>query len=89
MVPPFGIVARVMAHLKACKAQGTLVIPFWPKQAWWSVVRSPDGANWCTMVVESVRLPSTLDMVVYRGSRYKRLPAPRWQLYALRVDGRL
>ncbi|CAL8472192.1 g11734 [Coccomyxa elongata] len=39
--PPFALIGRVIAHMSACKAKGVLVVPFWPRQAWWPLVRSP------------------------------------------------
>ncbi|CAL8471717.1 g11259 [Coccomyxa elongata] len=39
--PPFALTGRVIAHMSACKAKGVLVVPFWPRQAWWPLVRSP------------------------------------------------
>lgn len=35
LVPPIHHVSRTVQHLIACKASGTLVVPFWPSSAFW------------------------------------------------------
>ncbi|BDA47359.1 probable integrase/recombinase xerD homolog [Coccomyxa sp. Obi] len=39
-----------MLHMRACKAVGTVIVPWWPKQQWWHLVRSADGSRWAAAV---------------------------------------
>ncbi|BDA43598.1 probable Gag-Pol polyprotein at N-terminal half [Coccomyxa sp. Obi] len=47
---PFALLGRVMLHMRACKAVGTVIVPWWPKQQWWHLVRSADGSRWAAAV---------------------------------------
>ena len=51
-VPPIDLVGQVVKHLKACKAQATLVIPYWPSAVFWSILFSSDSK--VVSVVEKV-----------------------------------
>ena len=35
--PPFALIGRVILHMKACKAVGTVIVPMWRKREWWAV----------------------------------------------------
>lgn len=86
--PPFALIGRVIAHMSACKARGVLVVPFWPRQAWWPLVRSSCGARWAPFVVENMPLPSVDDLFLPGpGSANSRMVGkPKWSVYALKVD---
>ena len=43
--PPFYLIARVLEHVKECKASVALLVPWWPSQHWW-----PDLMRMCTRV---------------------------------------
>ena len=30
--PPFNLIGKVVSHMRACKAVGIVIVPFWPKQ---------------------------------------------------------
>lgn len=38
VVPPVGIVARVLHYMKSQDASGTLVVPFWPSAHYWPLI---------------------------------------------------
>ena len=54
--PPVSQIARVIAHLRSCKAEGTLVIPLWKSSYFW-VLLCNDGRHWNKFVHEWVTLP--------------------------------
>ena len=38
LVPPIYLVPKVLFHLRACKAEGTLVVPKWPSSFFWPIL---------------------------------------------------
>ena len=36
--PPFSIISRTLKKIKAEKAEGILVVPYWPNQVWFPVL---------------------------------------------------
>lgn len=87
---PFALLGRVMVHMKACQAVGTVIVPWWPKQQWWHLVRSADGRNWARAVRDAREInvnrqkdpflpgPGSANSII--------VGAPNWAVYALRVD---
>lgn len=53
---PLGLIGRVIAHMHACKARVVLMVPLWPRKAWWPLVRSRCGARLALFVVENMPL---------------------------------
>ena len=43
VVPPVGIVARVLHYMKSQDAAGTLVVPFWPSAHYWPLIKHKYG----------------------------------------------
>ncbi len=86
--PHFALIGRVVAHMSACKARGVLVVLFWPKQAWWPLVRIPCGTRWAPFVVENVPLASMDDLFLPGpwSANSRMVGKPEWSVYALRVD---
>ena len=56
ILPPVSQIARVIAHLRVCKAEGTLVIPLWKSSYFWPLL-SDDGRHWNTFVHDWIVLP--------------------------------
>jgi len=93
--PPYKLVGRAVQHLRACKAVGTVVMPAWPKQAWWPLVVSGgvDG-RWSEDVVDWVDLGHAVGwngqskgaLVPPEGESLTDLP--RAHLWAVRFDCR-
>ena len=90
--PPVALTGRVLLHIKACNAVGTIILPRWPKREWWPLLRARNGADWAPYVV-GVRClitnkqayiflpgPDPADTIV--------VGAPKWLVFALRVDFR-
>ena len=44
LVPPLYLVSRALCHARACKAQGTLIVPFWRSVPFWPLL-CPDGRH--------------------------------------------
>ena len=40
LVPPITLIGQVLAHMKACSAAGTLVVPEWPSASFWPLLFS-------------------------------------------------
>lgn len=88
MNPPFVLIGRVIAHMSAWKARGCMIVPFWPKQPWWPLVRSADGSRWASFFVANMPLPSVPDLFLPGpGSANSRMVGkPKWSVYALKLD---
>ena len=54
--PPVSQISRVITHMRACKAVGTLLIPLWKSSYFWMLVRD-DGKHWNAFVHDWVILP--------------------------------
>ena len=63
ILPPVSQIARVIAHLRVCKAEGTLVIPLW-KSSYFRPLLSDDGRHWNTFVHDCVVLPKFKQLFV-------------------------
>ena len=56
ILPTVSQIARVIAHVRVCKADGTLVIPLWKSSYFW-LLPCDDGRHWNTFVHDWVALP--------------------------------
>ena len=54
--PPVSQISRVITHMIACKAVGTLVIPLWKSSYFW-ILLCDDGKHWNAFVHDWVILP--------------------------------
>ena len=54
--PPVSQISRVITHMRACKALGTLVIPLWKSSYFW-ILLCDDGKHWNAFVHVWVILP--------------------------------
>ena len=54
--PPVSQMSRVITHMRACKAVGTLAIPMWKSSHFW-ILLCDDGKHWNTFPHDWVILP--------------------------------
>lgn len=45
ILPPLSQISRVIAHMRSCNAEGTLVIPLWKSSYFWAL-SCDDGKHW-------------------------------------------
>ena len=77
LCPPVCLITRVIPHLRACSAQGTLIVPFWPSASFWPVL-VPQPEVFMPGVIDSFTLPRVKDTFIPgRGQTlvYKRRPS--------------
>ena len=90
--PPFALIGRVLLHMKACKAVGTIIVPRWPKREWWPLLRAHNGAGWAPYVVDVRCLNTNRQADVFLpgpgSANTIVVGAPKWLVFALRVDFR-
>ena len=90
--PPFALIGKVLLHMKACKAVGTVIVPWWPKREWWPLLRARNGASWAPYVVGERCLNISRQADVFLpgpgSANTIVVGAPKWAVYALRVDFR-
>lgn len=55
VVPPVGIVPRVLHYMKCQYAVGTLVVPFWPSAHYWSLIMHRYGDSLVAHVIRAGR----------------------------------
>lgn len=46
---PYRLIGKVVQHMLHCKADGTLIVPWWVKAPWWPLLRRGDG-KWASFV---------------------------------------
>ncbi len=90
--PPFGLMGKVLLHMKACKAVGTVIVPRWPKREWWPLLRARSGTKWAPSVVGVRCLNTNRQADVFLpgpgSANTIVVGAPKWAVFALRVDFR-
>lgn len=75
---PFNMLLQVLAHIMTCRARATVVLPYWPAQPWWTILKRIAVA-WCPL--------SPSDILPSQGSVLPEpLRNPAWRLLAVRVD---
>lgn len=90
LLPPVSQIARVIAHSRVCKAEGTLVLPMWKSSYFW-VLLCNDGRHWNTFVHEWIILPKFKQLFV-RGKAKNHLFGARelsFTVVALRISFKL
>ncbi|CAL5224726.1 g7458 [Coccomyxa viridis] len=87
--PPFGLMGKVLLHMKACKA---IIVPRWPKREWWPLLRARSGTKWAPSVVGVRCLNTNRQADVFLpgpgSANTIVVGAPKWAVFALRVDFR-
>ena len=63
LFPPPCIIPRVLRHLQASKADGTLVVPEWHSAPWWPLL-TYDGVNFRPMVTDWLIVDPYPNMIV-------------------------
>jgi hypothetical protein len=84
--PPFGLIARVLGHARACGSRMCVIVPFWPHSKWWPLLLGPPGF-FLPFVHGCIVLPRVFDL--YLGGAYGNAVAqraPTWQSMALLMD---
>ena len=90
LVPPIDLVGQAVKHLKACKAQATLVISYWPSAAFWPILFSSDST--VVSVVEKVfRFSDPSFIYVQRRNKNSVFGSDRFtsEVLCVRLNGRL
>ena len=88
LFPPVTQACQALAHLRAHRAVGTLLVAMAP----WAPIRrllQPRGRRWAADVVATVRLGSPSDCLTAPLSRSYRALFARCEMVAVRLDGRL
>ena len=87
--PPFGLIGRVLTHLRQCSATATLIVPHWPKRPWWHMLCS-DGVTFNSFVVDSQELVPRPDLFLPgpKHGNHRPVGNPHWRVFALRIDFR-
>ena len=60
--PPPSLIPRVIRHAECCKAQGTLVVPWWESAPFWPLL-CPKGGKWASFVVDCGTLPLSEELI--------------------------
>ena len=85
--PPSLIIPRVIRHAECCKAQGTLVVPWWESAPFWPLL-CPTGGEWASFGVDYGTLPLSEELIRpgRTGSALFGGKFPNTAVIALRVD---
>ena len=85
--PPVSLISRVIAHARACKAVGTLVVPMWKSSHFWVLLYN-DGKHWNAFVHDWVTLPKSKNLFI-RGKAKNHLFGSKdlsFSMVALRLN---
>ena len=63
LFPPTILVIRVIRHLRACAAHGTLIVPIWKSAVFWTVL-CEDGVHWNSWVHDWQVLSSERNLII-------------------------
>jgi hypothetical protein len=85
--PPFRIIGKVWRKLMKHGSKATIIIPLWTSSTWWHLI-APDSVHLSNYVVDWLWISRNDPYVFVPGSAPdgRIIPAPHWQLMALRVD---
>jgi len=86
------MVGLVVEHMRECRANGTVVIPWWERAAWWPLVRGTRGEGWGEGIVAARQIGMSVGanrdtrgaLVPPEGEGYSELPVAK--LWALRFE---
>ena len=86
LVPPVSLIARVISHMRLCKAEGTIVVPVWKASYFWTIL-SCDGRPWSPFVHDWLLLPDYKCLFVRGNAKNRLFGAKRlpFKVAALRV----
>lgn len=86
LCPPIVLIPRVIAHARACRCRGTLVVPAWPSAPFWPML-CPDGTSFANYVVGVFYLPLVEDLIIpgRSGSALFGGKSPSTEVLALRL----
>ena len=84
--PPVYLIPRTLRYAKACKASGTLLVPYWPSAVFWPMVCA-ESDKFADFVLEVFELPQVEDTIV-PGRRGHSIAAanPNFRILALRFQ---
>ena len=91
---PYRLIGKVVHHMLACKARGTMVVPWWEKAAWWPLIRQKHG--WAWFVREAWCMGKSVKfefdtrrlgaLVTHNNTPEELAELPVGTLWALRID---
>lgn len=61
--PPVYLIPRTIRHAKACKAGGTLLVPYWPSAVFWPMIYN-DSDRFADFVLDVIELPQVQDTII-------------------------
>ena len=85
--PPFQIIGRIWRKKMRHGSKATSIVPLWASTTWWHLI-APDSVHLSNFIVDWLWVPRN-DPCVFvpeSASGGHTIPAPNWQLIALRVD---
>lgn len=88
LVIPVSLVKRPILHSVACRAECTLVVPFWPSSPFWSSIFDRDGQYQC-YVTDVLEFHDTADVLTSPDSNCVFHPFKfRGSILAIKIDAR-
>ena len=89
-IAPIDLVGQAVKHLKACKAQATLVIPYWPSAAFWPILFSCDSTV-VSVVDKVIRFSDPSFIYVQGRNKNSIFGSDRFtsEVLCVRLNGRL
>jgi hypothetical protein len=86
--PPFILIPRILQHMRACHAFGTILVPAWPNRPWWCLL-FPGAGTSAPWVVRIKHLPARRGLFrkAFGGSSVP-APSPTWDCFLVKLDFR-
>ena len=86
LCPPIGLIPRVLRHAQRCKAEGTMIVPYWESAPFWPIL-CPWGSTFESFVVAWCDLPSVENLFIpgHSGAVLFGGDAPNTRVLALRL----
>ena len=87
LLPPVCLIPRVISHMRACKAEGTLVMPMWKSSQFWTLLCN-DGIHWNSMVHDWCILPNINNLFIRKKAKNRLFGTKplTFEVVALRIN---
>ena len=78
--PPFWMLSKILAKIWECKAESSIVAPWWPAQPWFRQLQNMS-------IADSFRIPNSPRSMLKRVAVLEPLIKQRWKIYIWRIHG--
>ncbi len=69
LFPPTVLIIKVVRHLRACSAEGTLIVPLWKSSVFWTIL-CEDGVHWNSWIHDWKTISNEQNLIIKGKARH-------------------